>query len=155
MTEQNFKILLVVIIHPFPRTALKEPLNAKLSVVCKVWAIFNLLETFHLCFLSFIYFCFPGKIFSSSHLNNHCLCSIAQLCPTLCNHLGCGPPGSSPGDSPDKNTGAGCHFLLQGICPTQDQNPVSCVSCIAGRFFTISPLGKPSHDHYIPSITFY
>ena len=29
-----------------------------------------------------------------------------------------------------KTTGVGCHFLLQGIFPTQ-------VSCIAGRFFTI------------------
>ena len=30
------------------------------------------------------------------------------------------PPGSSVhGDSPDKNTGVGCHPLLQGIFPTQ------------------------------------
>ena len=25
-------------------------------------------------------------------------------------------------DSPGKNTGVGCHFLLQGICPTQGSN---------------------------------
>ena len=25
-------------------------------------------------------------------------------------------------DSPGKNTGVGCHFLLQGICPTQELN---------------------------------
>ena len=25
-------------------------------------------------------------------------------------------------DLPDKNTGVGCHFLLQGICPTQGLN---------------------------------
>ena len=31
-----------------------------------------------------------------------------------------GPPGSSVhGDSPDKNTGVGCHVLLQGIFQTQ------------------------------------
>ena len=28
-----------------------------------------------------------------------------------------------PGDSPDKNTGVGCHILLQGIFPTQGPNP--------------------------------
>ena len=32
-------------------------------------------------------------------------------------------PGSSVhGDSPGKNTGVGCHFLLQGIFPTQGLN---------------------------------
>ena len=35
-----------------------------------------------------------------------------QLCPTLCK-----PPWTilCPWDSPGKNAGAGCHFLLQGI----------------------------------------
>ena len=34
------------------------------------------------------------------------------------------PPGSSVhGDSPGKNTGVGCHVLLQGIFPTQGSNP--------------------------------
>ena len=28
-----------------------------------------------------------------------------------------------PGDSPGKNTGVGCHFLLQGILLTQGSNP--------------------------------
>ena len=28
-----------------------------------------------------------------------------------------------PWDSPSKNTGVGCHFLLQGIFPTQGLNP--------------------------------
>ena len=33
-------------------------------------------------------------------------------------------PGSSAhGDSPGKNTGVGCHALLQGIFPTQGSNP--------------------------------
>ena len=33
------------------------------------------------------------------------------------------PPGSSvDGDSPGKNTGVGCHALLQGIFPTQGLN---------------------------------
>ena len=47
----------------------------------------------------------------------------AQLCLTLCNPMDCTPPGSSVhGNSPGKNTGVGCHFLLQGIFPTQGLN---------------------------------
>ena len=37
-----------------------------------------------------------------------------QSCPTLCGPTDGSPPGSpNPWDSPDKNTGVGCHFLLQ------------------------------------------
>ena len=49
---------------------------------------------------------------------------ITQSCLTLCNPMGCSPPGSSVyGDSPGKNTGVGCHALHQGIFPTQGLNP--------------------------------
>ena len=52
------------------------------------------------------------------------LCLVIQLCPTLCNPMDCSPPGSSVhGDSPGKNTGVGCHALLQGIFPTQGSKP--------------------------------
>ena len=47
----------------------------------------------------------------------------AKSCPTLCNPLYCSLPGSSiRGIFSDKNTGVGCHFLLQGIFPTQRSN---------------------------------
>ena len=47
----------------------------------------------------------------------------AQSCPTLCDLMDCSPPGSSVhGDSPGKNTGVGCHFLLQRISQTQGSN---------------------------------
>ena len=36
-----------------------------------------------------------------------------QLCPTLCDPKDGSSPGSRPWDSPGKNTGVGCHFLLQ------------------------------------------
>ena len=41
-------------------------------------------------------------------------CAVfSQLCPTLCDPIGCSQPGSSiHGDSPGKNTGVGCHALL-------------------------------------------
>ena len=46
--------------------------------------------------------------------------------------MDCSLPGSSVhGDSPSKNTGVGCHALLQGIFPTQRSNPhLSCIFCI-------------------------
>ena len=39
-----------------------------------------------------------------------------------------------PWNSPDENTGVGCHSLCQGIFLTRDW---TWVSCIAGRLFTI------------------
>ena len=49
---------------------------------------------------------------------------VAQSCPALCNPRDCSPPGSSVhGDSAGKNTGVGCHALLQGIFLTQGSNP--------------------------------
>ena len=56
-----------------------------------------------------------------------CLCCAvlsAQSCLTLCDPMDCSPLGSSVhGDSPGKDTGVGCHVLLQGIFPTQGSNP--------------------------------
>ena len=47
-----------------------------------------------------------------------------QSCLTLCNPMDCSPPGSSThGILPGKNTGLGCHFLLQVIFLTQELNP--------------------------------
>ena len=40
-----------------------------------------------------------------------------QLYPTLCDPIDGSPPGFPvPWDSPGKNTGVGCHFLLQVYC---------------------------------------
>ena len=46
----------------------------------------------------------------------------AQSCPALCDPMDCSQPGFSPQNFPGKNTGVGCHFLLQGIFPTQGSN---------------------------------
>ena len=57
-------------------------------------------------------------------LDKHVLCLVTQLCLTLCNPMDCSLLGSSVhGNSPGKNTGVGCHALLQGISPTQGSNP--------------------------------
>ena len=51
------------------------------------------------------------------------LCLVIQLCPILCDPMDHSPPGSSVhGNSPGRNTGVGCHALLQGIFPTQGSN---------------------------------
>ena len=81
------------------------------------------------------------------------VCSFMLLCmhaqslqsrPTLCDTLNCSPSGSS------------LHGILQARILTWVPTPssgessgprectcVSCGSCIAGRFFTAEPLGKP------------
>ena len=48
-----------------------------------------------------------------------------------------------PWDFPRKNTGVGCHFLLQGSSQSQDW---TWVFCIAGVFFVTEPRGKPCLD---------
>ena len=45
-----------------------------------------------------------------------------QSCPSLCNPMDCSPQAPHPWDSPGKNTGVGCHALLQGIFPTYGSN---------------------------------
>ena len=48
-----------------------------------------------------------------------------------------------PWDFPGKNTGVGCHFLLQGIFPTKGSNSSLVSPVLAARFFTAVPPGKP------------
>ena len=84
-----------------------------------------------------------------SHLN---------VCPTFCNLVDYSLPGSSVhGDSPDKNTGVGCLFLLQGMLlffsqlfvrPPQTTILSSCVSFSLRCFWSLSPV----QCHELPSI---
>ena len=48
-----------------------------------------------------------------------------------------------PWDSPGKNTGVGCHFLLQGIFLTQGSNPSLASSALAGGSLPLCHLGSP------------
>ena len=49
---------------------------------------------------------------------------VAQSYLTLCDPMDCSQPGFSVhGNCPGKNTGVGCHALLQGIFLTQGSNP--------------------------------
>ena len=53
------------------------------------------------------------------------MCAKSLLsCPTLCDPMDRSLTGSSVhGDSPGKNTGVDCHFLLQEIFLTEELNP--------------------------------
>ena len=68
-----------------------------------------------------------------------------QWCPILCDPIGGSPPGSRPRDSPGKNTGVGCHFLLQCMkvksesevaqsCPTL-HDPMDCYGPMQNKNF--------------------
>ena len=67
------------------------------------------------------------------HMTYSAAAKSRQSCPTLFDGS---PPGSHPWDFPGKNTGVGCHFLLQGMkvksesevaqsCPTL-HDPMDC-----------------------------
>ena len=50
--------------------------------------------------------------------------SVTQLCLTLCDPMDCSPPASSVhGILQARILEWDCHFLLQGIFPTQELNP--------------------------------
>ena len=67
-----------------------------------------------------------------------------QLCLTLCDPVDHSPPGSSvTGDSPGKNTGVGCHALLQGNLPNpgiESRSPALQEDSLPSE-----PPGKPIH----------
>ena len=56
---------------------------------------------------------FPWKLVWDLVANAAAAAKLLQSCPTLCDPTDGSPPGSCPWDSPGKNTGVGCHFLLQ------------------------------------------
>ena len=80
------------------------------------------------------------------------LSTQSLTCLTLCDRTDCSPQISSlHGNFQAKNTGAGCHFLLQepdpGIEPTSPASPLS-----AGGFFTTASPGKPIYHLLNPCI---
>ena len=74
---------------------------------------------------------------------------VLQTCPTLCDPMDCNPPGSS------------VHGILQARILEWVAIPFSrgssrpgdrtWVSCIAGRFFTITPSGRPGRQGLVLS----
>ena len=54
----------------------------------------------------------PGNRTGKCKCSQICKVLVTQSCPTLCDPMDCSPPRSS---CPGKNTGVGCHFLLQKL----------------------------------------
>ena len=65
-----------------------------------------------------------AQIIDSAVTNVPAMCLVAQSCLTLQSHRLQPARPLSSWDSPGKNTGVGCHALLQGIFPTLGSNPV-------------------------------
>ena len=79
--------------------------------------------------------CFTCEQLTHFPLNTSCMLSCFSHV-WLCNHMDCSPPGSSVhGGSPGKNTGVGCHVLLQGSFWLTDQTRISYISCTGTLVF--------------------
>ena len=70
-----------------------------------------------------------------------CMCSVTQLCPTLCNHTGCSPPGSSVHGILRQEYWTVLPFPSAGDLPEPGIEPES--PALGVRFFTSEPPGKP------------
>ena len=100
----------------------------------------------------------PNGIFTDTHaillqeIRNTvrvCVLSHFRRVRLFCKPMDCSPPGSSVHgiDSPGKNTGVGCHALLQGL--------ILCLSCLLhwqACSLLMSHLGSPRNrmDPLIP-----
>ena len=62
-------------------------------------------------------------LYQLSYQGSLIMCDALLSCLQLCDPMDCSWTNSSVhGDSPGKNTGVGCHALLQGIFPTRELN---------------------------------
>ena len=69
----------------------------------------------------------------------------AQSCQTLPDFMDCMSRLLCAWDSLGKNTGVGCHFLLQGISLTHGSNPCLLHLHWQVDFLPVKPPGKPLH----------
>ena len=82
------------------------------------------------------------RVWSATLTSLACVC--AQSCLTLCNPVDCSPPGSSVhGISQARILEWVAISSSRGFSRPRTQTHVFCLSCTAGRFFTIKPSGKP------------
>ena len=83
--------------------------------------------------------CFDQDCRSLAHKLKELMCVC--VCSVVSDSLQ--PQGLKPAlflclwNFPGKNTGVGCHFLHQGIFPTQGLNCVSCISCIDRQILSL------------------
>ena len=82
---------------------------------------------------------------TTSRGDHVCVCQITLVMSSSVRSYGQQPARHlCPWDSPGMNAGAGCHALLQGICPPQGSNPDLYVSCTDRQVLHHErPLGSP------------
>ena len=81
-------------------------------------------------------------------------CLVAQLCPTLCNPLDCSPPGSSfHGISQARILEWVVISSSRGSSRHRNQTPISCASCIAGKFLTHWSIEEARRRMYVVRMT--
>ena len=83
-------------------------------------------KSIQLCFIDYAKAFGCVCLILSDSLQPHGLQSTRLLCPWNC---------------PGKTSGAGCHFLFQGIFPTQGSN--QCLLCLLGQQADSLPLAPP------------
>ena len=72
------------------------------------------------------------------------LCLVTQLCPTLCDLMDCANQDPLFMGYSRQEYWNGCHFLLQGIFPTQGLNlRLSCLLHWQAGSLPLAPSGKP------------
>ena len=158
-TKRSFKIptLIFLFIHIF-QSLQKEDTTGFTASQPRGFCSVNIL------FTPFIQKIFLGFRPSSRHCANQeyktenvplpfspdcCCCLVASVMSDSVRSYGLQPARLlCPRNSPGKNTGVGCHALLQGIFPTQELNP-GLMHC-RQIFFTTEPPGKPALNYTLP-----
>ena len=109
--------------NPLQYSCLENPHGQRSLVDYSPWGCKESGTTEHLSTAQRIHFCM--RVWS---VQPHGLYSTRLLCPWV---------------SPGRNTGVGCHFLLQGIFLTQGSNPhLVCLQHWQAHFFTAEPPGE-------------
>ena len=93
------------------------------------------------------------QVWSSHWESSYVLSCLSPV--QLCDPMDCSLPVCPlqsllcPWDSPGKNTGVGCHALLQGIFPMQEWNLCLMSPALAGGFFTTSSISTLPNELFI------
>ena len=91
----------------------------------------------HICSLAVLANTPYTQLTRSSYFQCVCVCTVTQLCLTLCNPMDSSPPGSSVhGILPARILKWVTMPFSRGSSQPGNQTHVSCVSCIADGFFT-------------------
>ena len=71
------------------------------------------------------------------------MCSVTQLCPTLCDPIDCIPPGSSVHWTSQARILEWVVISSKEPFWPRDHAHISCISCISSGLFAAEPSGKP------------